>query len=227
MNFFKFIIIKLGDNAAMNGTIATLVSTVEALRQDVLNQAATITEQGSTIARLENTVADQGIEIRSLNEQATTDHTTIVGFNTTILRLENTVEEQGIEIRNLTEQLTADQTSRQAPISVGNASGMLFSDVTISRVPVPGVLLDQEGFRVAAPVLLGPVIRFIVGQVQVTGTFTDEELAGVRWIDGVEGITGRLLIQYNHALTSLGTAFSNLTTVGDYLYIYGNNALTS
>ena len=50
---------KLGNDAAMNSTIATLVSAVEALRQDLLNQATTITEQGTTIVRLENTVDEQ------------------------------------------------------------------------------------------------------------------------------------------------------------------------
>ena len=162
-------------------------------RQNGLNQATTIAglsstvaEQGSTIARLENTVEEQG---------------------STIDQLENTAEEQGTEIRSLTGQLTAEQTGRQTPISVGTASRILFSDVRISRVPVPGVLLDQEGFRIAAPALLGPVIRFIAGQVQVTSTFTDEGLAGVRWIDGVEGIAGHMKIESNGALTTLGSAF--------------------
>ena len=53
----------------MNSTIATLVSTVEALRQDVLNQAATIAGLSSTIVRLENTVEEQGTEIRNLTER--------------------------------------------------------------------------------------------------------------------------------------------------------------
>ena len=62
---------KLGDNdnAAVNtGTIATLVSTVEALQQDVLNQATAIAGLSSTIVQLENTVEEQSGEIiRNLN----------------------------------------------------------------------------------------------------------------------------------------------------------------
>ena len=47
----------------------------------------------------------------------------------------------------------------------------------------------------------------------VTSTFTDEDLAGVQWIDGVEGIAGHLQIASNDALTSLGPTFSTLAMV--------------
>ena len=86
MHGFVILTSKLGNDAAMNSTIAALVSTVEALRQDVLNQATTIAglsstveEQGSTIARLENTVEEQGSEIGNLTAQLTAAHSTMAG----------------------------------------------------------------------------------------------------------------------------------------------------
>lgn len=44
------------------------------------------------------------------------------------------------------------------------------------------------------------MIQYVVGQVQVTSTFTDEDPAGVRWTNGVEGIAGPMKIDSNDAL---------------------------
>ena len=70
---------KLGDNAATNSTVATLVGAVEALRQDVLNQATTITGLSSTIVRLENTVEEQDRTIAMLQANAVRQETAIEG----------------------------------------------------------------------------------------------------------------------------------------------------
>ena len=70
---------KLGDNAATNSTVATLVGAVEALRQDVLNQATDITGLSSTIVRLETTVEEQDRTVAMLQANAVRQETAIEG----------------------------------------------------------------------------------------------------------------------------------------------------
>ena len=166
----------------------------------------------------------------SVSQEQPADDTTMAFFqslNATIARLESTVDEAAGLIRNLTERLAAVEVASQAAVSINAASGVLFSDVTINRVSLPGVLLDHGGFEIAATSSLGPVIQFVVGHVSVAASLTDAELAAAQWLDGVEGIAGNLNIASNGALTSLTSAFPDLTTVGGYLHISSNGALTS
>ena len=102
--------------------------------------------------------------------------------SSTIVRLENTVDEQGTEIRNLVEHLT----------------------VTVGRLPT--------------------TMRHS-GNLDIVGS-GESAVLRTQYYDGVTSVTGRLWINSNNALTSLGTAFSTLTTVGGYLRIENNRALT-
>jgi len=65
-----------------------------------------------------------------------------------------------------------------------------------------------------------------VFRVSSSVILTDDVLAAARWIHGVEMIIGALVIRNNGALTSLGTAFSNLTEVRGYI-CFGAQRLTN
>lgn len=227
-----------GDNAAMNDTVAALIRTVETLRQDMRSQAAaanaTIAGLNATIAGLNATVAQHEITVAR-------HENTIAGHENTIAELEATVEEQGGEIRNLTEQLAAE---RQSPVTVGNASGLLFSDTEVCG----HVQVRNDADLRAMMTMLSrcnafdaiKLIDLVSNVTLVNEAFGNTRIAQLVEISsrGFEvgsspgnmfpalEVAARILIT-STVLSTLGNAFPALRSVSGYIQIRDTDSLTT
>ena len=222
----------------MNSTIATLVSTVEALRQVVLNQATTIARLSSTIVRLENTVAEQGtVQAADVAQLADTDVThadaiAVLEAGDSAAQAVNTAQNATIvelqtDALDLAEQVATNAAACQNATAAagGGSSGSIDCGVlraltgAADGCALPTMWTGDMAYGLRLDIAMAPYFRSVR---TLTGALTldGQQGGGLEQLVSLRGlfpnlviVTGDLLIEKMPRLVNLEGAFPVLESV--------------